>query len=465
MTRAAPPAAVLVLALLLAGCASARPGAPGAPGAPAASTPPTGGAAGSGTGSGALEAGLRIAERHRVATIGERRFTHAELWAAVEPSLRSPAFRVEEVGRSMQGRPIRAVRFGRGPTSVLLWSQMHGDESTSTMALADIFRFLADAGGDAEGDALRERLAAGLTITFVPMLNPDGAELFQRENAAGIDVNRDGRRLSTPEARALKGLRDRLEPDFGFNLHDQSARTRAGRTGPQTAIALLAPAFDSTRGYDEVRTRARLVAATLARTLAPALEGRLAKYDDGFNPRAFGDLMQRWGTSTVLIESGALPGDPQKQRLRALHVAGILAALDAIATGSYARADTAAYEGLPFNADGARDLIVAGGRLVLPGQPPMPADLAINFDDAVAKTGGRLREVGDLQGATAVDTLDATGLFLHPDSSALTSERGGVWLRIDAPALFDLRRGPEATSELVRRIGEQGPSAERAAGR
>ena len=76
----------------------------------------------------------------------------------------------------------------------MLWSQMHGDESTATMALADIFRFLVEA----PGDSLRERLRNRLTIVFIPMLNPDGAEVFQRENAVGIDVNRDARRLSTP---------------------------------------------------------------------------------------------------------------------------------------------------------------------------------------------------------------------------------------------------------------------------
>ena len=84
-----------------------------------------------------------------------------------------------------------------------------------------------------------------------------------------------------------------------------------------------------------MRERARLIAATIATILGGNIQGRIAKYDDTFNPRAFGDLMQQWGTSTVLIESGALPGDPEKQRLRALNVAGILGALDAIATGSY----------------------------------------------------------------------------------------------------------------------------------
>ena len=401
-----------------------------------------------------LADGLRIAERYRVDAIGARRFTHDELWRAVAPSLSTGALRSEEIGRSILGRDIRAITFGTGATRVLLWSQMHGDESTATMALADILRFLSEA----KDDPMRERLVRALTIVFVPMLNPDGAELFQRENAAGVDVNRDARRLSTPEARALKGLRDRLRPDFGFNLHDQNARTRAGRTGEQAAIALLAPPASEDRRYDAVRTRARLVAATIARTLAPEIAGRIAKYDDSFNPRAFGDLMQQWGTSTVLIESGALPDDPQKQRLRALNVAAILSALDAIATGGYAAADPDAYEQLPYNAGGASDLLVLGGQLVLPGAPPMLVDVAVNYDDAVAGTGPRVRDVGDLRDGVAIDTVDASGLFLHPGGAALTTRAGGAgrWLRLGSPAALDIRRGADPGSEIVRRIGGAG---------
>ena len=51
-----------------------------------------------------------------------------------------------------------------------------------------------------------------LTLHVVPMLNPDGAERFQRRNAQSIDINRDALRLQTPEGRALKALRDRLQP-------------------------------------------------------------------------------------------------------------------------------------------------------------------------------------------------------------------------------------------------------------
>jgi hypothetical protein len=393
--------------------------------------------------------GLAIAQRYRVAAIPERRFTHREFWRAVAPSISSNVLRTEEIGRSMLGREIRSVTFGQGPTKVLLWSQMHGDEATATMALADIFRFFTEA----RGDSLRERLQRELTVVFVPMLNPDGAELFQRENAAGIDVNRDGRQLSTPEARALKALRDRVNPHFGFNLHDQNARTRAGGAGLPVGIALLAPATDANRGYNETRARARLVAATIVKVLEPHIPGRIAKYDDSFNARAFGDLMQQWGTSTVLIESGALPDDPQKQRLRALNVVAILTALDAIATRGYENANPDSYESLPRNQSGASDLLILGGQLVIPGAQPMLADIAINYDDPVAKTGGRVRDVGDLRESIALDTIDARELFVHPARAALTRRAGGSWLQLGAPAELMLRRGATGRSELVRKLG------------
>jgi hypothetical protein len=391
---------------------------------------------------------LRIADRYKVNAIISRRTTHADYWRALAPSLRSPRLKVEEVGRSMQGRELRTITFGSGPAKVLLWSQMHGDESTATMALADILAWMAGS----NGDAFRDRLADSLTIVMLPMLNPDGAERFQRQNAAGIDINRDARQLSTPEGRTLKALHDRLQPDFGFNLHDQNARTRVGRNGPQAGIALLAPATDAARTWGPVRSRARLIAAGLARDLGGEIPGRIAKYDDAFNPRAFGDLVQTWGTSTVLIESGALPDDPEKQKLRRLNVAGILRALDAIATKSYAAADSNDYERLPFNTGGAYDLLIMGGRLVLPGMPPLRADIAINYEDAVARQDGRVREVGDLTGAVAIDTLDASQAFLHPRPEALTTSGTNVYLTIGAPAAIDIRATADPRSRLRRAI-------------
>ena len=122
-----------------------------------------------------VEHGLRVAGRYRVAAITARRFTHEAYWQAVQPSLASGALRVEEIGRSMQGRAIRSVNFGIGPTSVLLWSQMHGDEATATMALADIFRFFAEA----NTDPLRSDCASD-DDSVSPDLNPTAPALPAR---------------------------------------------------------------------------------------------------------------------------------------------------------------------------------------------------------------------------------------------------------------------------------------------
>jgi len=98
-----------------------------------------------------------------------------------------------------------------------------------------------------------------------------------------------------------------------------------------------------------------------------------------------------------------------------------------------------------------------GGQLVLPGKAPMPVDLAINYDDAVARQAGRVRDSGDLSDAIAIDTLNASGLFLHPARTALTTTPAGPMLRLGAVAEFELRRGSDASSELVRRIGGPPP--------
>jgi len=401
-----------------------------------------------------LEIGRQVAAKHRVEAITTRRFTHGQLWTALEPALRSERLRVTPIGASIQGRALRAITVGTGATTVLLWSQMHGDESTATMSLADLLSWFAAEG--AESAELRTLLTSRLTIVMVPMLNPDGAELFQRENALGVDINRDARRLTTPEGRALKVLRDSLRPAFGFNLHDQNARTLGGPNGRQVGIALLAPATDDERTYGPVRATARLVAARMRTVLEREIPGRIAKYDDTFNPRAFGDLIQTWGTSTVLIESGALPNDPEKQRLRTVNVIALLTALEAIATGGYRAADPLAYESLPTNDRAAVDVLVRGGFVVLPGQPPMRADVAMNYEDALRGGRARVREVGDLSAVVALDTVDVAGPFLHLEATMLTEQGGGRWLRINAPVHLIVRRGAEAASKRVREIGSSG---------
>lgn len=394
-------------------------------------------------------AGLHAA--HRVAGLERRTFDHETYWSVVGPVLEATdALRLERLGESVEGRAINAITYGAGPTRVLLWSQMHGNESTATMALADIFAFLAAA----PDHPLARRLARELTVVAVPMLNPDGAQRFERRNAMGIDINRDARDLSTPEGRILKAIRDRVDADFGFNLHDQNVRLRVGETDRQAAIALLAPPWGHARDDDDVRERAARVAAVLRLAVDSIVDGRVARYDDSFNPRAFGDLMQQWGTSTVLVESGGWDGDPEKQHLRLANFVGILAALDAIATGSYEQVSPAWYRTLPFNGAPGMDLVLRGGHVVLaggPGRAPAPyrADLAIQYADPSHWTGPRIADIGDLREAVARRSVSIDGLYAHV-------EGGGPLGPIRRVVV---REGPGADSPVVLTVEEGEPPA------
>ena len=170
---------------------------------------------------------------------------HAALQPWLERTVREGGglIAIEEIGRSLEGRSLSHLAVGRGPVHVLLWSQMHGDEPTATSALLDILHYLDVRRSSPEV----ARLLDSLTLHIVPMLNPDGAQRFQRRNAQGIDINRDALLLQTPEGRILKALRDRLNPSLGFNLHNQNWRTSAGKTGKPATISLLAVAFDEAR--------------------------------------------------------------------------------------------------------------------------------------------------------------------------------------------------------------------------
>jgi len=404
----------------------------------------------------------------RAPGLEDRRFSAEHWWSVATPLLdRRRGFDVEEIGRSVEDRPLRHVRWGKGRTQVLLWSQMHGDESTATMVLADLFRFL----GEHPDDPRVKQLRANTTLHFLPLLNPDGAARFQRRNVQGIDINRDARMLATPEARTLKALHDRVKPAYGFNLHDQRVGYRAGDSDRGTAIALLSPPYNHAADVNDVRTRAIEVAGVIRTALEPYLAGHIARWDETFDPRAFGDLTTQWGTSTVLIEAGGIDGDVQKQHLRKLYFLGLVAALDSIATGRHAGVPHALYRDLPENGDVWPDLLVRGGTLAVPGRPPARADLLVNFRDPLAETDGAIGGVGDLP-QKARRTIDARGLFIVPlpgraggravvedDDDADESPRAPLPLTPGARARFVLSRDPQGREVVWTLDGSVDPKA------
>ena len=251
---------------------------------------------------------------------------HAEVVRRLEDLERSSSdlFKIEKAGESVEGRAIYHVRVGSGPFGVLLWSQMHGDEPTATSALFDVFEYLRRR----RKEPVVERLLSSLTLHAIPMLNPDGAQQFQRRNAQSIDINRDALRLQTPEGRTLKAIRDRTSPAIGFNLHNQSWRTSVGDPPKPASISLLSVAFDEARTENAGRVLTKKVCAVIRDALEPFAAGRIGRYDDEFEVRAFGDNITLWGTPVVLIETGPWPSAQPDAPLVRLNFIALLTARD-----------------------------------------------------------------------------------------------------------------------------------------
>lgn len=353
---------------------------------------------------------------YRDQRIQDRRFKHADITAALQEL--PAAFRQKQLGTSIEGRSIHLVSIGSGDTDVLLWSQMHGNEPTATMAILDLFRFFA---ASDQYDGLRQNILGACTLHFIPMLNPDGAERFQRRNALGVDLNRDALRLQSPEARILKRVRDSLDAEWGFNLHDQSRYYSAGAGQPYTAsISFLAPAYNEAKDINNKREDAMQLIGYMNRLLQQYIPNQVGKYDDTFEPRAFGDNIQKWGTRTILIETGGLQNDPEKQELRRLNFIILLRAFEGIATGTYEKVPRTAYQQLPFNSYNAfDDLIIRGATYTLLGKPYL-IDIAFRRDEieydnhSTFYPRGRIADMGDLSTSQAYREIDAQGLRVMP---------------------------------------------------
>jgi hypothetical protein len=255
--------------------------------------------------------------------------------------LKKLGLKVDQVGVSFQNREIYQVEWGKGPLKVFMWSQMHGDEPTATAALMDMFTYLHRHRGDAEV----KQLESALTIRAVPMLNPDGAELFQRRSSQDIDINRDAVDLRTPEARLLKQLRDTWMPDVGFNLHNQQSLTSVGHSPYQATISLLVVYGDAAKTTSPGLERNIRVASAIVNALNKFIPGHIARYGDEYTATAFGDNFTAWGTPVILIETGALHGKDEMFLVK-LNFVAFLTALESLASGSEKQESPLPYQSL-----------------------------------------------------------------------------------------------------------------------
>jgi murein peptide amidase A len=152
----------------------------------------------------------------------------AALAALAVAAVAATPVHTERIGRSVGDRPIRAIRIGPADAArtVLVVGEIHGNERA--------------------GEAVTRRLRHakppdGVALWLVDEINPDGARADTRQNAHGVDLNRNfdwhwapqdqpwgtyysgPRAFSEPESRAAKRLIKRIRPRVAIWYHQHLA--------------------------------------------------------------------------------------------------------------------------------------------------------------------------------------------------------------------------------------------------
>ena len=354
-------------------------------------------------------------ENYKEKSLTHRRFKHSDIIPLIERLKNKNIFTVRKIGESVEGREIFLISIGHGPKKIFCWSQMHGDEPTATSAMFDVFNFFLAENHYAE---FKHYLLNNVTLFFMPMVNPDGAELFQRRNIFEIDLNRDAEKQQSPESKILFSVFNNIKPEFGFNLHDQERCYSAGNTSQWSAISFLAPPFDQKKTINERRTKSMMLICELYNILTEIIPGHISKFSDDFEPRAFGDNFTKSGSSIVLLESGAWRGDREKQFIRKLNFVTLVTAFKCIAEDSFLQETIDVYHSIPENEKLMMDFIIRNVKLNKSGKDYV-VDVGINYEE-VNTTGNRdfyfkalIEDIGDLSVYRGFSEFNADGMNLE----------------------------------------------------
>jgi len=342
--------------------------------------------------------------------IHTNRFTHKSLIKVLERLEASKSLSFETIGYSEEGREIKSITYGKGKTKLLLWSQMHGNESTATRAILDLFNFLI---ADDKFNVFRKETSSKLTLQFIPMLNPDGTDRFQRRTATEIDINRDATKLQSPEGKLLMQVADDFKPDFAFNLHDQRRFYNVTDTKVPSSMSFLAPAYNVKREVNTSRGKAMQVIAGMNAILQAYIPNGVGLYDDTYSHRSFGDCIQAKGISTILIESGWLANDMEKEAIRKLNFTALLGAFEMIIEKKLDHYSIKDYESIPAIDTKLFDVLIKNVK-VNPTSDSI-IDIGINRYEHLLNhpfyyAEGLIDDLGDLSKFYGFKTIKAKGL-------------------------------------------------------
>jgi Zinc carboxypeptidase len=263
----------------------------------------------------------------------------------IEPLLEKykDIFTVGIEGRSVQGKPVYSIIAGTGEHRVFIWSQMHGNESTTTKAIFDLMSLLKS------DDDLAKTLKQHFTFFILPVVNPDGAEAYTRVNANAIDLNRDSLSLSQPESQILRKCFEEFKPHYCYNMHDQRTIFGVGDIPKPATVSFLAPSYNEEREINGNRQKAINLIAAMNDTLQRYMQGQVGRFDDSYNINCIGDMFQSLGAPTVLFEAGHYQGDLEREITRKFIFFALLSGFNAIHENVIVVNKTKEYFNIPQN--------------------------------------------------------------------------------------------------------------------
>jgi len=148
--------------------------------------------------------------------------TSAHVFKWMNDLAKKKKFKIEEIGKSTEGRPLRMLKMGNlgSKNMMLVISRQHPPEVTGYFAMQAFIEKMSDR------SKLSKDFRKDWAIYVVPLMNPDGVDNGHwRHNTGGIDLNRDWSAFNQPETTAVRDFLKRREAEtggkfyFGIDFH------------------------------------------------------------------------------------------------------------------------------------------------------------------------------------------------------------------------------------------------------
>ena len=342
------------------------------------------------------------------------------------------------VGQSILGKPIYQLLLGNGKTKIFMWSQMHGNESTTTKALFDFVNFLHSDTPESQ------TLLNSFTFCLLPMVNPDGAAAYTRENANGVDLNRDAQNLTQPESVVLRQVFETFQPHYAYNLHDQRTIFGAGESGHPATVSFLAPAFNENRDMNETRIKAIDVIVAMNFCLQKVIPNQVGRFDDGFNLNCIGDTFQSLHVPTILFEAGHFQNDYEREQTRKFIFMALLSGINYLNENDVVSNKIDDYLKIPQNKVVFYDFVYKNAKINYDGNEKI-VNFAAQYKEVLKdnKVGfeARIAQIDHLENYFGHVTVDAQGEAYQDNESGFPN--------IEQKANFSLGKNIKIVNGLI----------------